>query len=101
MRSDAILVNVGHGSVLDGQALIEGLEQGQPAAVLLDGYSAAQLPDESPLRLMPNVIISPARLRTRAKKMPETRRCLLQTCADTSVARNSWGSSGTLPNAGR
>ncbi|WP_157875093.1 NAD(P)-dependent oxidoreductase [Arthrobacter sp. PAMC 25486] len=59
MRHDAILVNVGHGGVLDGQALIEGLEQGQPAAVLLDAYSAAQLPGDSALRSMPNVLISP------------------------------------------
>lgn len=59
MRSDAVLVNVGHGGVLDEQALIEGLAQGQPAAVLLDAYSAAELPGDSALRSMPNVRISP------------------------------------------
>lgn len=59
MRFDAVLVNVGHGGVLDEQALVRGLEQGQPAAVLLHAYSAAQLPGNSALRSMPNVLISP------------------------------------------
>lgn len=59
MRSDAVLVNVGHGGVLDGRALVRGLEQGQPAAVVLDAFAAAQLPDDSVLWSMPNVLISP------------------------------------------
>ncbi|PYI64743.1 hypothetical protein CVV68_20990 [Arthrobacter livingstonensis] len=59
IRSDAVLVNVGHGGVLDSQALVKGLEQGQPTAVVLDAFSAAQLPDYSVLRSMPNVLISP------------------------------------------
>lgn len=59
MRSDAVLVNVGHGGVLDEQALIEGLEQGQPAAAVLDAFSTAQLADDSVLWKLPNVLISP------------------------------------------
>jgi phosphoglycerate dehydrogenase-like enzyme len=59
MRSDAVLVNVGHGSVVNEQALIDGLAKGQPAAAVLDVFATEPLPAESPLWHMPNVLISP------------------------------------------
>ena len=59
MRADAVLVNVGHGAVIDEHALIEGLEKGQPAAAVLDCFAIEPLPADSPLWTMPNVLISP------------------------------------------
>ena len=59
MRADAVLVNVGHGAVIDEQALIEGLQKGQPAAAVLDRFAIEPLPTDSPLWTMPNVLISP------------------------------------------
>lgn len=59
MRADAVLVNIGHGRVIDEQALIKGLKAGQPAAVVLDAFAAEPLPPESALWSMPNVLISP------------------------------------------
>lgn len=59
MRKDAVLVNVGHGGVVDEQALIEGLTHGQPAAAVLDVFATEPLPADSPLWRMPNVLVSP------------------------------------------
>ncbi|MFQ4150003.1 NAD(P)-dependent oxidoreductase [Arthrobacter sp. LAPM80] len=59
MRADAVLVNIGHGTVIDEQALVKGLGDGQPAATVLDAFAAGTLPPESPLPSLPNVLISP------------------------------------------
>ncbi|WP_170133305.1 NAD(P)-dependent oxidoreductase [Arthrobacter livingstonensis] len=59
MRADAVLVNIGHGGVIDEKALIKGLEHGQPAAAVLDAFAAEPLPPESALWSMPNVLLSP------------------------------------------
>lgn len=59
MRTDAVLVNIGDGSVIDEPALIAGLQQGQPAAAVLDASAAGALPADSPLWALPNVLISP------------------------------------------
>lgn len=59
MRTDAVLVNIGHGAVLDERALIKGLEHGQPAAAVLNAVATEPLPPESALWSMPNVLISP------------------------------------------
>jgi len=58
MRADAVLVNGGGGGVVDEQALIRGLEQGQPAAAVLDVFATEPLAPESPLWRRPNVLIS-------------------------------------------
>lgn len=58
MRADAVLVNGGGGGVVDEQALIRRLEQGQPAAAVLDVFATEPLAPESPLWRMPNVLIS-------------------------------------------
>lgn len=59
MRTDSVFVNVGAGGVVDEQALINGLEQGQPAAAVLDAFATEPLPADSPLWRLPNVVISP------------------------------------------
>jgi phosphoglycerate dehydrogenase-like enzyme len=59
MRSDAVLVNVGRGGVVDEQALVQGLERGRPAGAVLDVFATEPLPPDSPLWIMPNVVISP------------------------------------------
>lgn len=71
MRADAVLVNVGHGAVIDEQALIDGLKKGQPAAAVLDTFATEPLPLESPLWQMPNVLISP---HTAARSVRENER---------------------------
>jgi len=55
---DAVLVNTARGGVFDEEALAERLRGGAPRA-LLDVFNAEPLPDDSPLRGLPNVILTP------------------------------------------
>ena len=71
MRADSIFVNIGHGGVVDEPALIQGLEQGQPAAAVLNAFSSEPLPPHSPLWKMSNVLISP---HTAAQSTQQTER---------------------------
>ena len=59
MRTDAILVNVGRGGVVDEEALVQALEGGRLAGAALDFFSAEPLPVHSPLWRLSNVLVSP------------------------------------------
>lgn len=59
MRSNAILINVARGDLIDEAALVEALVQGRIAAAGLDVFATEPLPPESPLWALKNVIISP------------------------------------------
>lgn len=59
MKSDAILINVARGEVVDEEALISALQEGTIGGAALDVYSQEPLPPESPLWALPNVIMSP------------------------------------------
>lgn len=59
MRSNAYLVNIARGRVIDEQALIRALREGWIAGAGLDVTEEEPLPSESPLYAMPNVILTP------------------------------------------
>jgi phosphoglycerate dehydrogenase-like enzyme len=59
MRTGAILVNVGHGGVVDEEALVRALEHGRLAGAALDVFAIEPVPQDSPLWRLPNVLISP------------------------------------------
>ncbi|PZG56407.1 hydroxyacid dehydrogenase [Spongiactinospora gelatinilytica] len=59
MREGAILVNSARGGLVDHDALAEGLRAGRPAAAALDVFDPEPLPDDSPLRGLGNVYLSP------------------------------------------
>lgn len=59
MKPTAVLINTARGPVVDEQALIEALEQGRIAGAALDVFEQEPLPEESPLRRFPNVLLSP------------------------------------------
>jgi phosphoglycerate dehydrogenase-like enzyme len=59
MRTDAILVNVGRGGVVDEEALVQALTGGRLAGAVLDVFSIEPLPADSPLWRLSNVLISP------------------------------------------
>ncbi|MGI4950266.1 MAG: D-2-hydroxyacid dehydrogenase [Janthinobacterium lividum] len=59
LKPGAMFVNIGRGTTVDQPALIEALQSGQVSFAALDVTDPEPLPPESPLWLMPNVLISP------------------------------------------
>jgi phosphoglycerate dehydrogenase-like enzyme len=59
VRPGTILVNVGRGTVIDEDALIEALQDGRIGFAALDVFAVEPLPEESPLWSEPNVLVSP------------------------------------------
>lgn len=47
-KEDSLFINVGRGSILDEQALLEALERNQPKAAILDVFLQEPLPKEHP-----------------------------------------------------
>jgi len=59
MRSDAYLVNVARGSIVDQAVLVDALGRGAIAGAGLDVFEEEPLPASSPLWRLPNVILTP------------------------------------------
>ena len=58
MRRHAVLMNVGRGSAVDEDALVQALREGWIAGAVLDVFQQEPLPPEHPLWTLPNVIIT-------------------------------------------
>ena len=58
-KKGMVLINIGRGALLDEQALINSLKNGEVAAAGLDVFTVEPLPATSPLWDMPNVLVSP------------------------------------------
>jgi glyoxylate/hydroxypyruvate reductase A len=59
MRPEAVLINVGRGTLVDENALIQALRQKRLAGAILDVFQTEPLPAFSPLWDLPGVRVSP------------------------------------------
>lgn len=59
MHSNAYLINIARGAVVDEAALIRALQEGWIAGAGLDTFATEPLPPDSPLWSFPNVFITP------------------------------------------
>jgi len=59
MRPDALLINSSRGYIQDENAIYEALTSGQISAAGLDVYEVEPLPENSPLRKLENVVLTP------------------------------------------
>lgn len=71
-KDDAVLINVGRGSLIDRNALIKRVNEGMLFGVGLDVTEPEPLPQEDPLWTMPNVIITPHVAGVGFGHLPET-----------------------------
>lgn len=59
LKSDAVIINIGRGYLIDCEALTELLQSGHLFGAGLDVTDPEPLPEEHPLRHMTNVIVTP------------------------------------------
>ncbi|MEZ4684114.1 MAG: NAD(P)-dependent oxidoreductase [Caldilineaceae bacterium] len=59
MKPTAILINTARGELIDEAALALALQRGEIAGAGLDVYAVEPLPESSPLRTLPNVLLTP------------------------------------------
>jgi phosphoglycerate dehydrogenase-like enzyme len=59
LKPGAVFVNIGRGAIVDENALLRGLREGQIAFAALDVFREEPLPADSPFWDLPNVLINP------------------------------------------
>jgi len=75
MKQDAILINTARGGIADEAALVEFAKEGRLHKIALDVFETEPLPAGSPLRALPNAILTPhcvGHSREGAEAVPKT-----------------------------
>ena len=73
MENSPVIVNTSRGPLIDEVALAEGLRSGLVGGAGLDVFASEPLPADSPLRTLPNVILSPHAAWASAQALPDLR----------------------------
>ncbi|MGN1339026.1 MAG: D-2-hydroxyacid dehydrogenase [Oscillospiraceae bacterium] len=82
MKRGAMFVNVGRGSLVDTQALVQLLENGSISGAVLDVFDIEPLPESSPLWDMENVLITPHISGPSFGHFQEVERLITDICTD-------------------
>jgi phosphoglycerate dehydrogenase-like enzyme len=59
MKPEAVLINTARGGIIDEQALVQIARERPGLRIALDTFTHEPLPTESPLRTLPNIILTP------------------------------------------
>ena len=59
MKSNAVVINIGRGAVIDEPALVEALRDNKIRGAALDVFVTEPLPQDHPFWTLPNVFVSP------------------------------------------
>lgn len=82
MKQNALLINVGRGSLIDEKALAEALESKRIFGAVLDVFNEEPLPEGSPLWSLPNVFITPHISGKSFAHSPVIERKIAEICAE-------------------
>ncbi len=88
MKPTALLVNTSRGGVIDSDALIRALKEGWIAGAALDVTEPEPPPEDSPLRGIENLILTPHQAASSAESWDHVRRSVVD--AVSSVALGHW-----------
>lgn len=95
MKDVAVLINTSRGSVVDEQALIHALNQGQIAGAALDVLEQEPPDPDNPLLTHPDVLVTPHVASASTRMLPECRRRAARQVA--LVLRGKWPMSCVNP----
>jgi len=82
LKNDAVLINVGLGSLIDTKVLTSLLQEGKFFGVGLDVVAPEPLPQTHPLWSMPNVILTPHVAGIGIGHLPDTEKRIWEICTE-------------------
>ena len=87
-RSGAVLVNTSRGGLVCEADLVEALREGRVAGAALDVFEREPLPTDSPLRRLPNAVLTPHAAGVDTRSLADMARSAAEAVA--SLRRGEW-----------